>query len=165
MPIIDSPPELPLAIDNDVFTHLRNKRPYVLEQIKKHRSDTMKLPVIPSLTIFEANFGIQKALATNQLTEEHANFQFQIINILSANHTVISFDQRASEIAAYIFARLSQSDRNKHWRDAFIVATAIAHNYGLATQNKRDMELIAKHLPDSLDLRLAIWKPDRKSVV
>lgn len=159
MPIIDSPPELPLALDNDIFTHLRNKQPYVLEKIKKHRFDTMKLPVIPSLTIFEANFGIQKALATNQITDEQADFQFQVINILSAHHTVISFDQRAAEIAAYIFARLSKSDKNQHWRDAFIVATALAHNYGLATKNKKDMELIAKHLPNDMYLRLAIWKP------
>jgi len=158
MPIIDSPPELPLALDNNIFTHLRNKQPYVLEQVKKHYSNTRKLPVIPSLTIFEANFGIQKALITNKISSEQADFQLQVINILSANHTVISFDQRASEIAAYIFARLSKSDKNQHWRDLFIVATALAHNYGLATQNKRDMELIAKYLPENLDLRLVIWK-------
>ena len=159
MPIIDSPPELSLALDNNIFTHLRNKQPYVLEKIKKHHLDTRKLPVIPALTIFEASFGIQKALATNQITEEQAGFQFQVINILSAHHTVIPFDQRAAEIAAYIFARLSQSDKNKHWRDTFIVATALAYNYGLATQNRKDMELIAKHLPPNMNLRIAVWKP------
>jgi len=158
MPIINSPPELPLALDNDIFTHLRNKQSYVIVQIRNHYSNTKKLPVIPSLTIFEANFGIQKALITNKISTEQADLQLQVINILSANHTVISFDQRASEIAAYIFARLSKSEKNQHWRDLFIVATALAHNYGLATQNKRDMELIAKHLPENLDLRLAIWK-------
>ncbi len=131
----------------------------ILEHIKKHLSNTRKLPVIPSLTIFEANFGIQKALATNKISSEEADFQLQIINILSERHTVISFDQRASEIAAYIFARLSKSDKNQHWRDLFIVATAISHNYGLATQNKKHMELIAQHLPENLNLRLAVWKP------
>lgn len=159
MPIIESPLELSLALDNDIFTHLRNKQPYILEQVKKHYFNTKKLPVIPSVTIFEANFGIQKALTTNQITDEQANFQLQTINNLSTNHTVISFNQRAAEIAAYIFARLSKSDKNQHWRDLFIVATALAHNYGLATQNKQDMELIAKHLPENLSLRLAIWKP------
>ena len=158
MLITDSPPELPLALDNDIFTHLRNKQFYVVEKVRKHRSDTMKLPVIPSLTIFEANFGIQKSLATNQITEAEADSQFQVINILSAHHTVISFDQKAAEIAAYVFARLSKTDKGKHWRDVFIVATAIAHNYGLATQNRKDMELIAKHLPPDMDLRIAIWK-------
>ncbi len=158
MPIIESPPELSLAIDNDIFTHLRNKQQYVLEQVKKHFSNTRKLPAIPSLVIFEANFGVQKALINNKISIEQADSQFRVINNLSTSHTVISFDQRASEIAAYIFARLSKSDKNQHWRDLFIVATAISHNYGLATQNKRDMELIAAHLPENLDLRLAVWK-------
>ena len=159
MPIIDSPSDLHLAIDTNIFTHLRNKKLYVLEQIKKHFINTRSLPVIPAITFFEANFGIQNALVKRKITEEQAKLQTQEINRILANHTIISFNQRASEIAAYIFARLSQSDRNKHWRDVFIVATAIAHNYGLATQNKRDMELIANHLPEGLDLRLAIWKP------
>ncbi len=158
MPIIESPPDLPLALDNDVFTHLRNKQSYILDCVKRHFLNTRRLPVIPSLIIFEANFGIQKALVTNKITEEQVNFQIQEINNLTKNHTIIDFNQKAAEIATHIFARLSKSDKNKHWRDLFIVATAIAYNYGLATQNKRDMELIAKHLPDGLSLSLAIWK-------
>lgn len=158
MPIIDAPPETPLLLDNNIFTHLRNKQPYVLEEIKKHLSETEKLPVIPSMIIFEANFGVQKALSKNLISEEEANFQSQIINKLAQLPQVIGFDQKSAEIAAYIFARLSQSNRNKHWRDSFIVATAIAHNYGLATQNKRDMELLCNHLPDDMFLRLANWK-------
>lgn len=159
MPIIDSPPDLPLALDNNIFTHLRNKRPYVLEQIKKHFINTRSLPVIPALTVFETNFGIQNALVKKQITPEQADFQKREIDKLLANHLIISFERGASEIAAYVFARLSQSDRNKHWRDVFIVATAVANNYGLASQNKKDMELIAEQLPDGLNLRLAIWKP------
>ncbi|MCD9188555.1 MAG: type II toxin-antitoxin system VapC family toxin [Pyrinomonadaceae bacterium] len=159
MPIVESPPDLPLAIDNNVFTHLRNKQPYLLEYVKKHFVNTRRLPVIPSLILFESNFGIQKALVTNKISAEQAAFQIQEINKLASIHTVIDFNQKAAEIAAYIFARLSKSDKNQHWRDLFIAATAIANNYGLATQNKRDMELIASHLPTALDLRIAIWKP------
>ncbi|CAN5656440.1 hypothetical protein BH20ACI4_BH20ACI4_03430 [soil metagenome] len=158
MLIIDSPPELPFALDNNVFTHLRNKQFYILQKIRKHRSDTMKLPVIPSLTVFEANFGIQKALFTKSISDEQANHQLQQISYLSAIHTVIDFNQQAAEIASYIFARLSQSDKNKHWRDTFIVATALAHNYGLATLNQKDMKLIANNLPPNTDLRIAVWK-------
>ncbi len=158
MPIIESPPDMPLALDNNVFTHLRNKQPYVLEYVKGHFLNTRRLPVIPSLVNFEANFGIQKALVTNKIFAEQADFQIQEINKLASIHTVIDFNQKAAEIAAYIFARLSKSDKNQHWRDTFIVATAISHNYGLATQNKRDMELIVNHLPNDLDLRLAVWK-------
>jgi len=159
MPIIDALPETPLALDNNVFTHLRKKQTYVLDKVKKYHFDMRSLPVIPSLTVFEANFGVQKALATNEISVEQANFHLQEINKLSTIHIVIAFDQRASEIAAYIFARLSKSDKNQHWRDAFIVATALAHNYGLASQNRKDIELIAKHLPENYKyIRLAVWK-------
>jgi predicted nucleic acid-binding protein len=159
MLILDFPPELPLALDNDIFTHLRNKQKYVLDKVNQHLFQTKRFPVIPSTTVFEANFGIQKGLVKKTFTEEQANYQKQQIEQLLLSYPVIDFNRRASEIAAYIFARLSQSERNKHWRDVFIVATAIANNYGLATQNKRDMELISKYLPEEFDLRLAIWKP------
>ncbi len=159
MPILNFSPELPLALDNDVFTHLRNKQPYVIKKIIEYNSKTKTFPVIPSITLFEANFGIQKALLKKEITSEIATFQKKEIDRLLINHNIIDFNQKASEIAAYIFARLSQSDRNKHWRDLFIVATAVSHNYGLATRNKRDMELIAKNMPPDLDLRLAVWKP------
>ena len=159
MLILDFPPEFPLALDNDIFTHLRNRQKYVLDKAKQHLFHTKRFPVLPSTTIFEANYGIQKGLVKRNFTEEQLNFQRNEIDSLLLSYSVIDFNQTASEIAAYIFARLSQSDKNKHWRDLFIVATAISHGYGLATQNKRDMELIANHLPENLDLRLAIWKP------
>jgi predicted nucleic acid-binding protein len=159
MLILNFSSELPLALDNDIFTHLRNKHDYVLKKAKQHLFDTKRFPVIPSTTVFEANYGIQKGVVKKNFTEEQANNQKKEIDSLLLSYSVIDFNQRASEIAAYIFARLSQSDRNKHWRDLFIVATAVSHNYGLATQNKKDIELIANHLPEGLDLRLAIWKP------
>ena len=159
MLILEFSSELPLALDNNIFTHLRNKRNYVLEKVKHHLFYTKQFPVIPSTTLFEANFGIQKGLVKGNFTEEQANYQKQEINRLLISYPVIDFNQKASEIAAHVFARLSQSDRNKHWRDVFIVATTLSHNYGLASQNKKDMELIANHLPKDLDLRIAIWKP------
>jgi predicted nucleic acid-binding protein len=159
MLILDFPPELPLALDNDIFTHLRSKQKYALDKVKQHLFQTKRFPVVPSTTVFEVNFGIQKGLVKKAFTEEQANFQKQQIEQLLLNYPVIDFNQSASEIAAYIFARLSKTDKNKHWRDLFIVATAVAHNYGLASQNRKDMELIANYLPGGLDLRLAIWKP------
>ena len=159
MLILEFPPELPLALDNNIFTHLRNKQKYVLDNIKNHLFNPKSFPVIPSTVVFEATFGIQKSLVKQNLTEEQASFQQKEIDKLLLSCSVIDFNQKASEIAAYIFARISQSDRNKHWRDLFIVATAISHGYGLVTQNKRDMELIASYLPEDVDLRLAIWKP------
>ena len=157
--LISASNEIPLALDNNIFTHLRNRQSYILRKIIEYNAHTKDFPVIPSTTLFEANFGIQKALVKNEISHEKSTYLHQEIDRLLINHRIIDFDRKASKIAAYIFARLSQSDRNKHWRDLFIVATAISHNYGLATQNKKDMELIANHLPESLDLRLAIWKP------
>ena len=158
MPIFDAPPEYPLALDNDIFTHLRTRQPYVLKYIVQNLYDSGKLAVIPAMTLFEARFGIEKSFANKKISTELANIQLQQINILADQHTVIDFNQKATEIAAYVFARLSQSDRNKHWRDVFIVATAIANGYGLATQNRKDMELIAKNLPPDIFLRIAVWK-------
>lgn len=158
MSLIIATSDTSLALDNDIFTHLRNKQPYIVEKIKKHFIETRELPTIPSLVLFEANYGIQKALVTKKISIEQANYQILQVSNLSNIHFIIDFNQRSSEIAAHIFARLSQSDRNKHWRDLFIVATAIANGYGLATQNRKDMELISKHLPLDMDLRIAIWK-------
>lgn len=82
------------------------------------------------------------------------------IEQLSANCLVLPFDETASAIAAYSFARLSRSEQNKLWRDLFTTATALAHGHGVATRNKSDFELIAKSLPSNFPLlRLAIWKP------
>lgn len=158
MSIFDAPPETPLALDNDIFTHLRTKQPYVLKHIQQNLIDSGKLAVITATTLFEARFGIEKSLANKKISAELANTQLQQINILVGQHTIINFNQQAAEIAAYVFARLSNSDRNKHWRDIFIAATAIANNYGLATQNRKDMELISKNLPPDTFLRIAVWK-------
>jgi predicted nucleic acid-binding protein len=73
--------------------------------------------------------------------------------------TVLPFNQEAAEIAAYIFPRLSRSERNQHWTDVFIAATALAHDYGVATRNQSDYELIAKHTPPQYPLlRIEVWK-------
>lgn len=158
MPIVDAPPETPLVIDTDIVSHLRNKREYVEKNIKTHFFNTKQFPAITAITVFEANQGIESELNKQKISVEQADVFRLHINTLIQNHRILPFDQKAAEIAAYIFARLSKSDRNKHWRDLFIVATAIAYNYGLATQNKRDMELLADHLPKNTYLRSAIWK-------
>ena len=60
-------------------------------------------------------------------------------------------------ITAYIYPRLTGQQLQKHWRDLFIAATALAHGYGIATQNIRDFKLIADQSPELL--RIAVWKP------
>jgi predicted nucleic acid-binding protein len=166
MPIIVAPPETPLVLDSDVFTHLRNNHKYVNGKISEYLRITKQFPALTSITVFEASVGTQNQLAENSLSEEQAFIYQQRLSNFIQRHKILPFDQKAAEIASYIYPRIPRKELRKDkgkeknfWKDIFIVSTAIAHNFGLATQNKKDMELIANHLPEGLDLRLAIWKP------
>src|SRR6266498_2178503 len=78
---------------------------------------------------------------------------------LTRESAVLRFNQEAAEIAAYIFPRLSQKERNRLWTDVFIAATALAHDYGIATRNRSDFELIAQYIPSNHPpLRIEVWK-------
>jgi len=159
MAVRQAPPEMSLALDNDVFTHWRNKQPYVRNAIAAYQSMHKILPALTSMTVFEALNGIEAEAAKLTANSEDINWRRLRAAQLIQNCTVLPFDQNAAAIAAYIFPRLSQSERNKHWRDIFITATALVHRYGIATGNKKDFELIEKCLPPNQQLYLAIWKP------
>ncbi len=158
MSIIEVTFEYPLAFDTSVFTHLRTNQQYVLKKMFDYFSQTQKVPALPAMTIFEAKWGIEKEYSREEITEEKYKTFTARIDELISQHQVLPFDEKAAEIASFIYARLSKSDQNKHWEDLFIIATAIAHNHGLITQNVRDAKLLAKYLPDKMYLRLAVWK-------
>lgn len=177
MSIIVAPPETPLVIDTNIFSHLRNEQTYVKNEIAKYFSNTKSFPAISSMTIFEANYGINNQLAQpqNNLKIEEANeFRQNINNTLSRISKILPFDQRAAEIAAYVYANLLANEPKwlqkrkskkkkgnreaKIWQDVFIISTELSHNYGLASHDT-DIEVIAKYLPDGMFLRLAVWKP------
>ena len=148
-----------LVLDNDIFTHWRNGQPYVLNEIADYIKRHKRPPAITSTTLFEAMYGIENSAAKRAITEEKAQGYRNKVEELSQNCIILPFDRNAAITAAYIFARLSKSERNKHWLDLFTAATALAHKHGVATQNKGDFELIGNHLPISNPLlRLAIWK-------
>ena len=159
MSIIEVTFEYPLAFDTSVFIHLRTEQPYVLRKMFEYVSQTQRVPALPAMTIFEAKWGIEKEFARKEITIEEYEHYVQKITELTAIHQVLPFDQKAAEIASFIYARLSKSDQNKHWEDLFIIATAMANNHGLITQNVKDAKLLAKYLPDDMYLRLAVWKP------
>jgi predicted nucleic acid-binding protein len=167
MPIILAPPETPLVLDSDVFTHLRNNQKYVKEKIDEYVRATKQFPALTAITAFEANVGVQSEMAKNSLTDEQALIYQQRISSFIQRHTILPFEQKSAEIASYIYPRIPRKELRKDkgkeknfWKDIFIVSIALAHNYGLATQNKRDMELIVNNLPDEYKyLRLSIWKP------
>lgn len=159
MSIIEVTFEYPLAFDTSIFTHLRKNQSYVLKKMFDYFFHTQRVPALPAMTIFEAKWGIEKEFSRKEITnEEYEKFITRIDELIS-QHQVLPFDQKAAEIASFIYARLSKSDQNKHWEDLFVIATAIAHNHGLITRNVKDAKLLAGYLPDGMNLRLAIWKP------
>src|SRR2546429_126784 len=159
MPLVAPLTETSLVVDTDVFTHWRNRNTYVLDQVASYFKNLKEFPALTSMTVFEALSGVEKELVKGKITEEKATQYQARIEELSSNMTQLAFDKTSATIAAYVYQRLAQSERNKHWRDIFIAATALGHGYGVATTNRRDFELIAAHLPNSNPvLRLGLWK-------
>jgi predicted nucleic acid-binding protein len=159
MAVMSASPSMPLVLDNDVFTDWRKHRQHARLAIKDYRARFKEHPMLASVTVFEARWGFEsQAVKLGGLDPSHEQWRLEMEDLISSCG-VLSFDQEASAIAAYIFARLSHSQRNQHWRDIFIAATAIAHGHGLATRNQADFELIGQHLPPyAPTLHLAIWK-------
>lgn len=153
-------PETLLVLDNDVFTHWRNRHQYVKREINNYIRRIKKPPALTSMTIFEALYGIESEVVKGRLSVELAQ-QYKVkIEETRESWEVLAFDRESAAIAAYIFPRLSRKELKDHWKDLFIAATAVAHGYGVATSNARDFELIASHLPDSNPLlRIALWRP------
>jgi predicted nucleic acid-binding protein len=175
MSILIALPETPLVLDTNVFSHLRNKNENIKKEIAKYFSNTKSFPAITSMTIFEANYGTDNQLVKNAITSEKARqFHLEINIAIGKISEILPFDQRAAEIAAYIYANLLENESKwlkerkskkkkgnreaKIWQDIFIISTALSHNYGLASPDT-DFQVIAKYLPEGLSLRLAIWKP------
>lgn len=159
MPVISPFAETSLVIDNDVLTHWRNGRAGIVSQVSDYISRLKRPPALASITVFEALFGIEKSRAQNRISEEEASIYKNRLNALIDASIILPFDAAAASIAAHVFGRLSQSDRNSHWRDLFLASTALAHKHGVATQNRAHFELIAAHLPNVHPaLPVAIWR-------
>lgn len=155
------PPELDVfvALDNDVLNDWRFRKPATLKAINEYIGLVKAPPALPSTTIFEMVHGFEKAVVKAGGVNERLKRDRENAQQLIKECTVLSFNQDAAEIAAYIFPRLSQKERNRLWTDVFIAATALAHEYGIATRNKSDFELIAQHIPASYaPLRIEVWK-------
>jgi len=157
MPIGPALPETPLALDNNVFTHWRNGQSYVLREINEHFKRLKSPPALTSMTIFEALHGVENEERINRITTAQAQQYKDRIKELSESCIILPWEQKAAAITAHIYSRLTGQQLQKHWKDLFITATALAHGYGIATQNIRDFKLIADLSPDLL--RIAVWKP------
>jgi predicted nucleic acid-binding protein len=159
MPIGPAHADTSLVLDNDLLTDWRSRRKYVERYISEYISRLKRPPFLTSMTVFETLHGIEKTAASRSTLDARTDQDRARADELFAHCIVLPFDDAAARIAAYVFPRLSRSNRAKHWADVLVAATAVAHRCGIATRNTRDFELIANHLPPSHQLlRLSIWK-------
>lgn len=148
-----------LALDTDVFTDWRNQRPHAIEAVRNYQLRLKQPPRLTAMTIFEARIGFELKEVKSGTLDERSQRDRANMERLARTCGVLEMGERAAAIAAHVFARLSKSDRQKHWGDVFVAATALAHGCGLATRNQSDFELIGQHLPDFAPiLFLALWK-------
>ena len=150
-------PDVFVALDNDVLNNWRSGNPVILAAISEYLSIVKAPPALTSITVFEMMHGFENAAhkdGTNDRLKRDRDHARELTN----ECTVLPFNQEAAEIAAYIFPRLSQKNVTDS-ADVFIAATSLAHEYGVATRNQTDFELIAKHTPPHYpQLRIEVWK-------
>ena len=159
MTIGPRPAHLTLALDNDVLNDWRARKPTTLQAVRDYVAAAKVPPALTSTTVFEMMQGFEKAAVLAGGMTERIRLDVEHARALIRDCVVLPFNEEAAEIAAYIFPRLSQAQRNKHWTDVFIAATALTHEYGVATRNRSDFELISSHTPQHYPaLRLQIWK-------
>lgn len=159
MTVVPTLAETSLVLDTDVFSHWRNRQKYALEAITLYQMRLKRPSSLTSITVFEALRGIELVVAKRGGSEQVDGIYRDRVEQLCELCGVLAFDRKAASIAAYVCAHLGDNLFRKHWRDVFIAATAIAHDHGVATGNKKDFELIGNALPVEYPLRLAIWKP------
>lgn len=160
MPVAPALYETSLALDTDIVNDWRYGKPYTQQAIKDYVSRLKGPPALTSMNVFEAVNGFEQRMLRPGGDNVRTRGVLAKMEQLIGSCRILPLDERAARIAAYVFARLSRSDRNQHWRDVFIAATALSHGHGVATRNQSDFSLIAGHLPLSHQfLRLAIWKP------
>jgi predicted nucleic acid-binding protein len=159
MTIGPRPAHLALALDNDVLTDWRAGKSATLQAVTAYTVIAKVPPALTSVTVFEMMQGFEKAAVLSGGMTERTRLDLERAHVLTRECVVLDFNEQAAEIAAHVFPRLTQAERNKHWTDVFIAATALAHEYGIATRNRGDFELIARHTPPHYPaLRLQVWK-------
>ena len=100
------------------FLRKKKKEDSFLWEIKETNACSMS-----SVTLFEVLSGAK--------TERH----FEDIKKLTKWIESIYFDDKIAEIAASIFQNLKSRNKIIEYRDIFIAATAMSHNFCLATLN------------------------------
>ena len=151
-------PETPLVFDTNILTAWRYKKSGVVAAIVNYQSRIKLFPALTAITVHEALYGFENKTAKSSKLDDRTRQDRLAIEQLINSCVVLPFDQRAAEIAAYIIPRLPKNIPKQTLLDGLICATALAHGYGIAT-NDRGFELIGRHTPDDLMLRVDFWTP------
>jgi predicted nucleic acid-binding protein len=151
-------PDILVALDNDVLNNWRTNNATIVSAIDNYVAITKTPPALTSITVFELMHGFENAIVQNGMNERLEQ-DIHHARDLTRECAILPFNQEAAEIAAYIFPRLTRKEKKDHWADALIVATVIAHEYGIATLNRIDFEMLATHVPPQYPrLRIEVWK-------
>ncbi|MGH9768781.1 MAG: type II toxin-antitoxin system VapC family toxin [Blastocatellia bacterium] len=154
-----APDSLKLVLDTDILTDWRYQRSHAMQAVHGYLARFNAFPQLTAMTVFEARFGIENKAVKSGVVDQRLERDRADLERLVQACGVLEIGDKATAIAAYISARLSDRERKKHRADIFIAATALTHGYGVATRNRRDFEMIGQYLPPYAPvLYLAIWK-------
>ena len=105
MPLASASAETRLVIDTVVFTHWRNKQPYVLTHFANYFKSLKELPALTSMTVFEAISGVEKELVKGKITGEQARqYRNQIEQLSWDLPQQLAFDTQSAVIAAFVLS-------------------------------------------------------------
>jgi predicted nucleic acid-binding protein len=113
MPLGLMPPDVVVAIDNDVLNDWRFRKPATLAAVSNYIGLVKAPPALTSVTVFEMMHGFENALI-QQGTSDRLSRDSHHARELTRECTVLPFNEEAAEIAAYMFPRLSKKERKNH---------------------------------------------------
>jgi tRNA(fMet)-specific endonuclease VapC len=116
---------------NTCIFHLNKSASAVTERLKMLSPDEI---LIPSMVVAELLYGAEKG------TKRQANFEN--IALFLSPYKIISFDQKAASIYAYIRADIERKGQIIGSNDIVIAATTLAHNAILVTNNTKEFSRI-----------------------
>jgi predicted nucleic acid-binding protein len=151
-------PETSLVLDTNILTAWRYRKPGVITAIAAYQARLKLLPALTAITVHESLYGFENKTAKTGESDARTKRDRLAIEELINSCVVLPFDQRAAEIAAYLIPRLPKNIPKQTLLDGLISATALAHGYGVAT-NDRGFELIGRQTPEDLILRVDFWMP------
>jgi len=152
------PAHLAFALDSDVLNDWRNEKLSTVQAINDYIDKVKAPPALTSMTVFEMLFGFENSAVLLGGMTDRTKADKQDAQSLTRNCRILPFNEEAAGIAAYVYARFSPKQKKDLFRDLLIAATALAHDHGVITRNRRDFELIAQHIPqERTALRLEIW--------